>query len=90
MTGRRDVKIKLDTIRGDESVIYDLTEVGTRVAVHMQIGLTEGNIVAIYAPLVDFSVPSESDTEDVPEWSFDGVACESADAANNEIVVCLA
>lgn len=88
--GRRQVTLGLDAAVGDESVIYDLAEAGTPVSILKQTGRTEGNIVAIYAPQVDFDVPTQDDGDDVPTWPFKGVCKESADAANDELRICLA
>lgn len=90
MTGRRSVTLGIDALKADEAVIYDQAESGTRVAVHKQTGFTEGNIIALYAPLVDFSVPDEDDGDDVPVWPFKGICCESADAANDEVSIAMA
>lgn len=89
MTGRRAVTLGLDALVGDEAVIYDNAESGTRVAIHKQTGWTEGNIIAIYAPQVDFTVPDQDDTDEVPAWPFKGVCCESADGQNDEVFVAL-
>lgn len=90
MTGRRTVTIGLDALVADEAVIYDNAESGTRVAVHKQTGFTEGNIIALYCPQVDFAVPDQDDSDDIPVWPFKGICCESADAANDEIRFALA
>ena len=85
MTGRRKVELTLAARLGDQAVIYDPAAAGTRVAIMMQTGFTEGNIIALYAPLVEFSVPDEDSPEDVPTWSFKGLCCESVDGQNDEL-----
>ena len=90
MTGTRDITLGLDALVGDEAVIYDLAEAGTRVAIHKQTGFTEGNIIALYAPAVDFSVPEDDDPDGVPTWPFKGVCCETADGLNDELKFALA
>ncbi len=90
MTGRRAVTLGLDALVADEAVIYDNAESGTRLALMQQTGFTEGNIVAWYAPLVDFEVPSPDDPDDIPTWPFRGVCCESADEQNDELMIALA
>lgn len=87
--GRRVVTVALDALVGDEAVIYDLAEAGTRCAVMKQTGWTEGNIVALYMPQVDFELPDQDDGDDVPVWPFKGVCCESADSQNDEILLAL-
>lgn len=89
--GRRVITMGLNTKAADESVVFDPAEAGTRLAVHKQTGWTEGNIIGLYAPQVDFDVPDADDSgDDVPQWPFKGVCCESADGANDELYVCFA
>jgi len=90
MTGRRIVTLGLDARLGDQAVIYDPAAAGTALAVHKQTGFTEGNIVALYAPQVLFSVPDEDSPEDVPTWAFKGRCLESADGANDELRIAFA
>jgi hypothetical protein len=87
--GRRVITLALDALVGDEAVIYDNAESGTPLSVLKQTGGTEGNIIAIYAPRVDFDVPDIDDGDDVPTWPFKGVCLESADGANNELYLAL-
>lgn len=89
MTGRRIVTLGIDALVADEAVIYDNAEAGTRLAVMQQTGFTEGNIIAWYAPQVDFEVPSQDDSDEIPTWPFKGVCCESADEQNDEIMIAL-
>jgi len=88
--GRRVITMGLDARVGDEAVIYDLAEAGTTVAVHKQTGFTEGKIIGIYAPRVDFQVPDLDDPDEVPTWPFKGVCLESADGQNDELRIALA
>lgn len=90
MTGRRSVTLKVDARLGDQAVIYDPASSGSTLAVMKQTGFTEGNIIAVYAPKVLFSVPDEDSPEDVPTWSFDGRCLESADGANDEVQIAFA
>jgi len=73
----------------DEAVIYDNAESGTPIAIMKQTGFTEGNIVGIYAPLVDFEVPDRDDGESIPKWGFKGVCKESADSMNDALYLAL-
>ena len=73
----------------DEAVIYDNAESGTPVAIMKQTGFTEGNIVGIYAPLVDFEVPDRDDGDPIPRWDFKGVCKESADSMNDSLYLAL-
>lgn len=88
--GRRVITLGLDALVGDEAVIYDTAESGAAVSVLKQTGLTEGNIIGIYAPRVQFDVPDQDDPDEVPTWPFKGVCLESADAMNDELYLILA
>ena len=90
MTGRRAVRLKVDARLGDQAVIYDPAASANTLAIMKQTGFTEGNIIAVYAPKVLFSVPDEDSPEDVPTWSFDGRALESADGQNDEVKIAFA
>jgi len=87
---RREVKIKLDAFAEDETAIYDQTETGANLVVLRQNGRTEGNIVAIYAPRVEFKPAETSDGEDEVRWAFEGMALESADGENDELILAIA
>lgn len=89
MTGRRVVTLGLDALVADEAVIFDNAEAGTRLAIMQQTGFTEGNIIAWYAPQVDFEVPSQDDSDEIPTWPFKGVCCESTDEQNDEVIIAL-
>ena len=50
-----------------------------------QTGRTEGNIVGVYAPVVEWKVPGTDDPDEEVNWSFEGTALESADGQNDEL-----
>jgi len=83
--GYRAVAIGLDAKVEDETVLFDNTETGTNVALFAQCGFTEGNIIIVRAPAVEFKVPDTDDPDETPNWPFKGMALESADGANDEI-----
>lgn len=87
---RRETEITLEAFNETEATLYDLTEAGTQTGIFRQNGRTEGNIVAVYAPLVDWKVPDTSNEEDATIWSFKGRAVESADGANDELILAFA
>ena len=86
--GRREITISLESFI-DDAALYDLAEAGTNTVYLKQTGLTEGNIVAVYAPVVEWKVPDQDDPDEEPKWSFTGLALESADAKNDELTLCL-
>jgi len=88
--GRREIAVSLETFAETEADLYDLAEAGTPVALFRQNGRTEGNIVAVYAPRVEFQVPETSDDDEAVNWPFSGVALESADGQNDELTMILA
>ncbi len=83
--GRRTNSISLEAFAETEATLYDLAEAGTRASFFKQTGRTEGNIVAIYAQSVDWKVPDQDDPDEEVNWSFKGIAAESADGSNDEI-----
>lgn len=84
---RREIGISLEAFAETEATLYDLAEAGTQAGVFRQNGRTEGNIVAVYAPKVDWKVPETSNEEDANTWAFTGVAMESADGQNDELML---
>jgi hypothetical protein len=88
--GSRDVTVSLDAWSETEATLKDLTEAGTLCSVLNQTGKTEGNIIAVYMPKVDFAPPSENDPDGEVNWSFSGVALESTQGGNNELALILA
>ena len=83
--GLREITVGLEAWAETEATLYDLTEAGTFASVLNQTGRTQGNIVAIYLPKVDFSVPSQTDDDGEVGWGFQGVALESVLGSNDEI-----
>lgn len=87
--GSLDVSLSLDAFVEDEAVIYDSAESGANLGVMLQTGFTEGNIIAIHAPQVEFKVPDTDDPDEEVNWPFKGMALESADDANDQIFLAL-
>lgn len=85
--GMRAVKIAIDARVEDPTVVYDNALAGTAIPVQLTAGLTEGSIVAVLTPRVRFKVPDTPDGTGALTWSFAGKCLESADAANDEIIV---
>lgn len=87
--GRREISIGINAFAETEATLYDLAETGTNVSLLKQTGRTEGNIVALYAPIVEIKVPETDDPEEEVSWDFEGLALESADEENDEITLAL-
>lgn len=87
--GRREISVSIETNAESEPTLYDKTEAGTNVSVLKQTGLTEGNIVALYLPKAEVKVPGQDDPDEEVKWSFEGVALESVDAANDEMTLAI-
>jgi len=84
-SGRREISVSLDAFAETEATLYDLAEAGTNAVLMKQTGRTEGNIVAVYAPKVEWKVPSQDDPDEEVSWSFSGMALESIDGDNDEL-----
>lgn len=88
--GRREISVNLDAYVETAASLYDLSKAGTNASFFNQAGRTEGNIVATYAPIVYWK-PADTDSPEGPSnWSFKGMALESADGANDELYFALA
>lgn len=87
--GRREIKLSLDAFAETEATLYDLTEAGTNVSVLKQTGKTEGNIIAVYAPEVEFKVGETDDPDEEVSWSFSGLALETVDGLNDELTLAI-
>lgn len=85
--GRREITLALEAFAETEATLYDLAEAGTNVTLLKQTGRTEGNIVGVYAPIVEFKVPETDDPDEEVSWSFEGTALESADEENDELTL---
>lgn len=87
--GRREIGITLEAFGETEATLYDKAEAGSNVVLMKQTGRTEGNIVAIYAPKVEFKVPEQDDPDEEVNWAFTGLALETVDGLNNELTLAL-
>lgn len=78
--GRAEISLGLDCRVEDESVIYDNAGSGANLGVFFQIGFTEGNIIAIAMPQVEFKVPDTGDEDEEVNWPFRGMGLGSSDS----------
>lgn len=87
--GYRDITLALDARGDDQTAIWDLAMAGTRLAVFAQQGFTEGNILAVRCPAVEFKPPSQDDPMEEVTWPFRGVAFEATKDNNDELYLAL-
>jgi hypothetical protein len=87
--GRRSVSVSLDAFVETPATLHDFAIAGTQKPLFVQTGRTEGNIVACYAPIVDWKVPDTDSPDTASNWSFKGTALESADGANDEFYLAI-
>lgn len=83
--GLREISLTLEAWAETEATLYDLTEAGTTASILNQTGRTQGNIVALYLPKVDWAPPAQDDPDTEVVWSFSGTALESTIGANDEL-----
>lgn len=79
--GRAEIGVDLDMRAESETVLYDLTETGTNVPVFLQGGFTEGNIIAVRLPNVEFKVPDTDDPDEEVNFNFKGMGLDTSDGA---------
>ena len=89
-TGRREITASLEAWLETEATLYDPTEAGTDISVHKQTGFTEGNIVALYMPRAEPMSVTQDDPDTPVSWTFELMALESADGANDEMYLAIA
>lgn len=86
---RADISLGLDCRVEDESIIYDNAEAGTNLSVFFQLGFTEGNIIAVALPQVEFKVPDTGDEDEEVNWPFRGMGLGSSDSALDGLFLAL-
>lgn len=88
-SGRRAAMVSLEAFAETAATLHDLAMAGTVASFFKQTGRTEGNIVAIYCPKVNWSVPDTDTGDEAVNWSFKGTALETADGLNDEVRLAL-
>ncbi|MCP4200648.1 MAG: hypothetical protein GY769_01780 [bacterium] len=86
---RREITLALETFADDPAILYEEAVAGNNVSILKQTGKTEGNIVAIYAPRVEWKVPEQDDPDEEVNWSYSALALETADGENDELTLAL-
>lgn len=87
--GRAEIGVDLQ-MRAETQTLYDLAVAGTNTGILVQTGYTEGNIIAVRAPNVLFTVPDTDDADEEVSFPFKGKALESTDGAYDAMVLILA
>lgn len=85
---KREVTASLDTMHSSDVTILDAAENTTDSVALVQCGLTEGSIVALYAPALEFDVPEDQDNEEARQHSYKGV-CKGT-TGNDELYLAVA
>jgi hypothetical protein len=88
--GRRETTVTLECYVETPGTLYDFAKVGTNKSLFRQNGWTEGNILALYAPRVEFKPATTDDPDEATSWSFEGTPLETADGENDEFFLILA
>jgi hypothetical protein len=87
--GTRQVDVNLNTMVSDDTTLITAAENTTDTPVLLQSGDTEGSIIAVYCPLVEFGTPDDPDTDEELEWAYKGDA-KSVVAGNQEVFLAVA
>lgn len=72
--GKRSVKVTLNKNMDDDVTIEDAGDGTTNVAVLIQCGDTEGSIITVYMPSVEFESPNGVDGDELLEQTLSGIA----------------
>lgn len=86
--GRADIGVDLQ-LRAETQTLYDLAVAGTNAGIFVQTGYTEGNIIAVRAANVLFTVPDTDDPDEEVNFPFKGKALETTDGALDALTVIL-
>lgn len=86
---RRDTTISMES-RTEDDLLWDIAQAGDYVTLLKQTGFTAGNIVAVWAPKIEFRMPDVDDPNGIVTDSYEGMALETADGANDEFKLILA
>lgn len=90
--GDRDISVGFDVAmeNEDKATLYDKALAGTNASLFKQVGLTtSGKLVALYAPRVEWKPPTVDAGDGDVMLPFKGLALESVEDANDELVLIL-
>jgi hypothetical protein len=86
--GKRSVEVAVNSMYSSDLTLLTAAEGTTDQAILAQTGQTEGSIIAMYCPLVEFEVPDDPDADETMELDYKGVAKGSA--GNDEFYLAVA
>lgn len=89
--GDRDISIGFDCVADadEKTYLYDLALAGTNAGLFKQTGFTNGKIIAIHAPAVEWKPPTVDVGDGAVMLPFKGIALETVEDANDELVLML-
>ena len=89
--GDRDISVGFDVDHenGDKTYLYDLAIAGTNAGLFKQTGFTSGKIIALYAPNVEWRAPTVDVGDGPVSLPMKGMAIETVEDANDELVLML-
>jgi len=86
--GWREVKLDINSMYSNDVTLMTAAEGTTDQALLAQCGNVEGSIVAMYAPVVEFDVPDDPDSDETMEHGFSGTV--KGTNGNDEFYLALA
>lgn len=84
---KREVLASLDTMLSDDVSIFDLAEASTDMTALVQVGATEGSIIAIYAPVLELDTPDNQDADETMQHSYKGI-CKGTTGNDELLLAC--
>lgn len=81
---KREVTFEVTVLSSDDLTLLTNAEATTDHVLLAQTGQTEGSIIGIYAPVVEFDVPEDPDDEETMEHVFRGT-CKGTTTGNDEL-----
>jgi hypothetical protein len=87
--GKREVSCVLDTMDSNDITMEDLGDSNANTTAMVQVGLTEGSIVGIWAPTLELNEADRADGDETLQHSYRGL-CKSVVAGNGELTLILA
>ena len=68
------VAVSVDTMVSSELTLYQAALATSGQPILAQCGLTDGAVIVVYVPIVQFDVPDTPDNEETNVWNFKGTA----------------
>lgn len=89
--GDRDITVGFDCLADadEKTYLYDLALAGTNAGLFKQYSFTNGKLIAVYAPNVEWKPPTVDVGDGAVMLPFKGIALETVEDANDELVLML-